>query len=46
MIKSLGVKFKTGIEVGKDLSMDDLQKSHDAVFIEVGLGLDLDFRGE
>jgi len=38
LIKNLGVEFKTGIEVGKDLSMDDLQKNHDAVFIGVGLG--------
>jgi dihydropyrimidine dehydrogenase (NAD+) subunit PreT len=36
MIESLGVKIKTGVKVGKDISIDELTKSHDAVFIGVG----------
>ena len=38
LIEGLGVKIKTGVSVGKDVSMDQLLKSHDAVFIAVGLG--------
>ena len=35
-----GVEVKTGVELGKDLSVADLEKRHDAVFIGLGLGPD------
>lgn len=39
-IASLGVKIKTGVEIGKDLSVSDLLAQHDAVFLGCGLGAD------
>jgi len=38
MVKSLGVDFRQEVEVGRDLSFDELEKQFDAVFIGVGLG--------
>lgn len=38
LVKSLGVTFKTGVEVGKDISIKDLEKNFDAIFVGVGLG--------
>ncbi|HMP72816.1 MAG TPA: NAD(P)-dependent oxidoreductase [Kiritimatiellia bacterium] len=38
LVKSLGVEIKTGVEVGKDVTMEDLLASHDAVFLGIGLG--------
>jgi glutamate synthase (NADPH/NADH) small chain len=38
LIKSLGVKIKTGVEVGKHVKVADLEKKFDAIFIGVGLG--------
>ncbi len=38
LIKSLGVKIKTGIKVGETVSVEDIIKKHDAVFLGVGLG--------
>ncbi len=38
--ESMGVTVKTGVEVGKDLTFDQLLKGHDAVFVGVGLGPD------
>jgi glutamate synthase (NADPH/NADH) small chain len=38
LIESLGVKFLCGTEVGKDISIDAIQKDFDALFIGVGLG--------
>lgn len=35
-IEELGVKFHTGVEVGKKVSMDDLKKKHDAVVVAPG----------
>lgn len=35
-----GIDVKTGVEIGKDISIDDLEKKHDAVFFGVGLGVD------
>lgn len=35
-IESLGVKFHTGVEIGKDKSVDDLKKVHDAVLLAPG----------
>jgi glutamate synthase (NADPH/NADH) small chain len=33
-----GVKVKSGVRVGKDISIAELEKTHDAIFIGVGLG--------
>lgn len=38
LVKSLGVKFKTGVEVGKKVTAAQLQKEFDAIFVGVGLG--------
>ncbi len=37
---SLGMKLKTGVEVGKDVTGGALLKDYDAVFLGVGLGRD------
>ena len=36
-LEELGVTIKTGVEVGKDVSWDDLKKSYDACVLAVGL---------
>jgi dihydropyrimidine dehydrogenase (NAD+) subunit PreT len=38
LVQSLGVEFRCGIEVGKDISIKELEASFDAIFIGVGLG--------
>jgi len=38
LVKSLGVEFRTGVEVGKDIAMDKLIADYDAVFLGIGLG--------
>jgi len=38
MIEDLGVKVKTGVTVGKDVSFEDLINNNDAVFVSIGLG--------
>jgi glutamate synthase (NADPH/NADH) small chain len=38
MIERLGVEFRYGVEVGRDLQVADLDRDHDAVFIGIGLG--------
>ncbi len=35
-IQKLGVKIHTNTDVGKDITLDELKKSHDAVFISTG----------
>jgi glutamate synthase (NADPH/NADH) small chain len=37
-IKKIGVEFKTGTEIGKDIPFAALLAGHDAVFLAVGLG--------
>src|SRR6185369_2839708 len=39
-VKSLGVEIRTGMEVGRDIRVEDLLRDFDAVFIGVGLGAD------
>jgi glutamate synthase (NADPH/NADH) small chain len=39
-ILSLGVELKTGVEVGADVSVEDLFARHGAVFCGVGIGAD------
>src|SRR5215470_14203215 len=48
MIRALGVEIKTGVAVGRDISIADLERDYDAIFIGVGLGEteDLDIPGE
>ncbi len=38
MIESLGVTIKTGIEFGKDIALNDVQRDFDATVLSVGLG--------
>jgi dihydropyrimidine dehydrogenase (NAD+) subunit PreT len=38
LVESLGVEFRCATEVGKDISMAQLQKEFDAVFLGLGLG--------
>lgn len=39
-VTRIGVKIEFGKELGRDLKMDDLVKSYDAVFLGLGLGPD------
>lgn len=39
-IQSLGVEIRTGMEVGKDITVQSLSDDYDAIFIGVGLGGD------
>jgi dihydropyrimidine dehydrogenase (NAD+) subunit PreT len=38
MILDLGVELRTGVRVGTDVLMQELQRDYDAVFVAVGLG--------
>ena len=38
MVQRLGVEIKTGITVGADVQISDLERDYDAIFIGVGLG--------
>jgi len=38
MVKSLGVEFQQGSEIGKDITFEQLEKDFDAIFIGLGLG--------
>jgi NADPH-dependent glutamate synthase beta subunit-like oxidoreductase/ferredoxin len=49
ILKELGVEFKTGIEVGKDVSLDDLRtQGFEAFYLAIGaqLGKKLGIKGE
>lgn len=37
LVESFGVKIRSGVKVGKDISLTELEKKHDAMFIGVGL---------
>jgi heterodisulfide reductase subunit A len=47
-IESLGVSIRCGVEVGKDVALDDIKKDYDAVFVGTGApkGLLLGIEGE
>lgn len=47
-VKQLGVEIRTGVEVGQDITIPELEKEFDALFLGVGLGstLRLDIPGE
>jgi len=38
MIQGLGVEFRCGVEVGRDLAVEQIQKEFDALFLGLGLG--------
>lgn len=38
MIEHLGVAFRYNCEIGRDISIADLEKNHDAIFLGLGLG--------
>jgi len=38
MVERLGVQFKLNTEIGRDVSLEDLQSKHDAIFLAIGLG--------
>lgn len=38
MVERLGVSFKLNTEVGRDISIEELEAAHDAIFVGVGLG--------
>ena len=38
LVKSLGVEFRYGIEVGKDITIAEIEKSFEAIFVGIGLG--------
>lgn len=38
MIRDLGVEFRQGVTVGKDVTLTQLEKEYDAIFIGIGLG--------
>jgi len=38
MVLELGAELKTGVRVGRDITMEQLRKTHDAIFIAIGLG--------
>ncbi len=44
MVKDLGVKIRTGVKIGKKVSLKDLEKQHDAIFIGAGLPQPTEFR--
>ncbi|MEJ7721566.1 MAG: hypothetical protein WKF58_14530 [Ilumatobacteraceae bacterium] len=48
MVERLGVTFKMNTEIGRDVSLDELQSAHDAIFLGAGLGATarLDIPGE
>jgi glutamate synthase (NADPH/NADH) small chain len=44
MIQALGVEIQSGVTVGKNISIAELERGYDAVFIGVGLGATEDLR--
>ena len=48
MVRGLGVEFRQKIEVGRDITLAQLEKDYDAIFVGVGLGetWDLKLPGE
>lgn len=38
MIRALGVEIRSGLTVGRDVSLEQLERDYDAVFLGVGLG--------
>src|ERR1035441_10426844 len=38
MIQTLGVEFRCGVEVGRDIPVEQIQEEFDALFLGLGLG--------
>jgi dihydropyrimidine dehydrogenase (NAD+) subunit PreT len=38
MIKALGVEIRSGVEIGRDITLQNLEKDFNAIFIGIGLG--------
>ncbi|HLM03480.1 MAG TPA: NAD(P)-dependent oxidoreductase [Pyrinomonadaceae bacterium] len=38
MVMRLGVEFKLNTEIGRDISFEELEAKHDAIFLGIGLG--------
>jgi len=47
-IQKLGVEIKTGVQVGKDITIEKLKKDYDAIFVAIGAhgGMKLGVEGE
>jgi len=47
-IQKLGVEIKTGVQVGKDITLEKLKKDYDAIFVAIGAhgGMKLGVEGE
>jgi dihydropyrimidine dehydrogenase (NAD+) subunit PreT len=48
LVRSLGVEFRCGVEVGREVSIEELETEFDAIFIGIGFGtgLRLNIQGE
>ena len=44
MVLSLGVEIRSGVSIGKDVPVADLERDYDAIFIGIGLGETEDLR--
>jgi len=44
LVQGLGVKIKTGVWIGKTLPIAELERTHDAIFVGIGLGLSPDLK--
>ena len=44
MIRDLGVEIRNGVTIGKDITIADLERDYDAIFIGIGLGETEDLR--
>lgn len=44
MVRLLGVEIRSGVTIGKDVTVADLERDYDAIFIGVGLGVTEDLR--
>jgi len=38
LVRSLGVEFRFGVAVGREIALEDLERDHAAIFLAVGLG--------
>jgi glutamate synthase (NADPH/NADH) small chain len=38
LIRAAGVEFRSAVEIGKDIPLDDLVRDYDAIFVGIGLG--------
>ena len=44
LVQGLGVKIKTGVWIGKTVSVPELERTHDAIFVGIGLGISPDLK--